>query len=63
MTVKVIHRKNDMYDCYDAASGKWLFSRRSPDNVFAQLSRMPCTGIKFEDDNLSGFDAVGNNKI
>lgn len=52
MTVRVIHRKNGMYDVYDKTNGNWLFSRNSPDNVFVELSKYPCFRLFFVDETL-----------
>lgn len=56
MSVRIIHRKNGMYDVYDRASGRWLLSRHSADNIFSWLSHQPCVRIDFVDDGIDGDD-------
>lgn len=53
MTLKIIHRKNDMYDVYDKESGEWLFSRSHPDNVFDKLEKYGAVNIEFVDENFT----------
>ena len=54
MDIRNIKRKNNMYDLYDRANGKWLVSYSSPDNVFAWLSEQKVVNIDFVDEVLEG---------
>lgn len=50
VAIRIIHRKNGMYDVYDVASGKWIMSRNSADNIFAWLSKQRAVNIDFIDE-------------
>lgn len=50
MNVRIIHRENGMYDVYDRATGKWLFSRNSADNILSWLSGKVIVTIDFVDE-------------
>lgn len=50
MAVRIIHRKDGMYDVYGRVSGKWLLSENSADNIFSWLSGKPCVFIDFIDE-------------
>ncbi len=52
MDVKIILRKDHVYDVYDRASGRWLFSTAAPENVFSNLGQMPCVQIDFVDETI-----------
>ena len=54
MEIRIIKRKNNMYDLYDRANGKWLVSYLSPDNVFTWLSEQNVINIDFVDEVLEG---------
>lgn len=54
MDIRIIKRKNNMYDLYDRANRKWLVSYSSPDNVFAWLSEQKVVNIDFVDEVLEG---------
>ena len=53
MTVRIIHRRDGMYDVYDRATGKWIISRHSPDNILSWLSEKTIVNIDFVDESLS----------
>lgn len=53
MTVRIIHRRDGMYDVYDRSTGKWIISRRSPDNILSWLSEKTIVNIDFVDESLS----------
>lgn len=53
-SVRIIHRKDGMYDAYDRMSGKWIFSFHSPDNVFDWLSKKNLVQIDFIDEYVLG---------
>ena len=57
MDIRIIKRKNNMYDLYDRVNGKWLVSYSSPDNVFAWLSEQKVVNIDFVDEVLEGENA------
>ena len=57
MNVRIIHRENGMYDVYDRATGKWLFSRNSPDNIFTWLSCKSYVTIDFVDEMYGGVNS------
>lgn len=40
MAVRIIKRTSGIYDVYNCSSGKWIFSRTHPDNVFLELSKL-----------------------
>lgn len=48
--LKIIHKPNGIYDVYDTDLDKWLFSRSSADNVFAELSQYGFVNIEFIDE-------------
>lgn len=53
MVIKIIYRKDRIYDVYDKSTGKWLFSRGAANNVFSELSKMrPSVVIEFEDESI-----------
>lgn len=52
MAIRIILRKDNVYDVYDRASGKWLFSTAAAENVFSRLSKMPCVQIDFVDEQV-----------
>lgn len=52
MTVRIIHRRDGMYDVYDRATGKWIISRRSPDNILSWLSEKTIVNIDFVDESF-----------
>jgi hypothetical protein len=52
MVIRIIHRKDGVYDVYDRTSGKWLFSRTSADNVFSWLSWQQFVLIDFVDEEF-----------
>ncbi len=52
MGIRIILRKDGVYDVYDRASGKWMFSTGSADNVFSRLSKMSCIQIDFVDETI-----------
>ena len=57
MDIRIIKRKNNMYDLYDRVNGKWLVSYSSPDNVFAWLSEQKVVNIDFVDEVSEGENA------
>ena len=52
MTIRIVKRKNGVYDCYEKRSGRYLFSRISPDNVLSELSNYQCISIVFVDEEI-----------
>lgn len=52
--IKIVHRSSGIYDVYDMATDKHLFSRNHPDNVFAELHRIYPLTLLFVDDHLFG---------
>lgn len=52
MAVRIIHRKNGIYDVYDRATGQWTMSRNSPDNIFAWLSDQRLVYMDFVDETF-----------
>ena len=56
MNVRIIHRKDGVYDIYDRVTGKWIMSRHSADNVFSWLSCEPHITIDFIDEMYGGAD-------
>ena len=56
MNIRIIHRQDGVYDIYDRVTGKWIMSRRSPDNVFSWLSCEPHVTIDFVDEMYGGVD-------
>lgn len=52
MTVRIIHRRDGMYDVYDRATGKWIISRRSSDNILSWLSEKTIVNIDFVDESF-----------
>lgn len=48
--LKIIHNPDGVYDVYDTDLDKWLFSRSSADNVFAELSQYGFVNIEFIDE-------------
>lgn len=52
MAVRIILRKDNVYDVYNRTSGQWLFSTASADNVFSRLSKMPSISIDFIDETI-----------
>lgn len=56
MNIRIIHRKDGVYDIYDRVTGKWIMSRNSADNVFSWLSCKPHVTIDFVDEMYGGID-------
>ena len=56
MAIRIIHRKDGMYDVYERSTGKWLFSRYSADNVFSWLAEIKYVWIDFVDEQNEGAD-------
>ena len=55
--LRIIHRKDGMYDVYDKTSDKWLFSYLSADNVFSQLAKYgQSVQIKFVDEFIQNIN-------
>lgn len=54
LAIRIIHRKDGMYDVYDRATGRWLASYLSPDNVFEWLSMKKLVYIDFVDEAWEG---------
>ncbi len=52
MALRIILRRDHVYDVYDRASGRWLFSTGAPENVFLNLGEMPCVQIDFVDETI-----------
>ena len=54
MVIRIIHRKDGIYEIYDRTNRKWLFSRTSADNVFSWLSWQDFVLIDFIDEEVLG---------
>lgn len=52
MAIRIILRKDKVYDVYDRATGKWIFSTAAAENVFSRLSKMPNVTIDFIDETI-----------
>lgn len=52
MTIRIIHRKNGMYDVYDKEYNQWLFSRVHPDSVFDKLAKYGAVNVEFVDETF-----------
>lgn len=52
METRIILRRDGVYDVYEQASGKWMFSTSSADNVFARLSKMKGIISDFTDETI-----------
>ena len=52
MAVRIIHRRDGMYDVYDRATGKWIISYHSPDNILSWLSEKTIVNIDFVDESF-----------
>lgn len=51
LMLRIIHRRDGMYDVYNGMFGQWLFSYGSADNVFSQLAKYErLMQIKFIDE-------------
>lgn len=48
--IKIVHRRNGLYDIYDKNTGEWLFTRNSADNIFIELSKRHYIKIEFEEE-------------
>lgn len=54
MAIRIIKRKDGMYDIYRRDNGMWLQSYNSPDNVLSWLSEQVCPNIDFVDETFDG---------
>ena len=50
LMLRIIHRKDGMYDVYNGIFGQWLFSYGSADNVFSKLANYGPIQIEFVDE-------------
>lgn len=56
MNIRIIHRQDGVYDVYERATGKWIMSRNSADNVFSWLNCKPHVTIDFVDEMYGGVN-------
>lgn len=52
MNVKIILRKDGMYDVYNGRTGEWWFSSNAAENVFVRLSQLAGLTITFTDETI-----------
>lgn len=50
LMLRIIHRRDGMYDVYNGIFGQWLFSYGSADNVFSKLANYGPMQIEFVDE-------------
>lgn len=53
LMLRIVRRRDGMYDVYNGIFGQWLFSYGSADNVFAQLAKYGPMQIEFIDEVFS----------
>ena len=50
LMLRIIHRRDGVYDVYNGMFGQWLYSYESADNVFSKLADYGPMQIEFVDE-------------
>ena len=55
LMLRIIHRRDGMYDVYNGMFGQWLCSYESADKVFLKLANYGPMQIEFADERLIDY--------